>query len=422
MKKIFFLFAVLAVANLYAQDDNHITLTDCYTAAIQNYPNLKQLDMAVQINQLNIKNLQSSYLPTLNLNGQASYQSDVTKLPISVPGMDVPTIANDWYALNVDVEQKIYDGGLTNARKNLEDANLDIAQQQLQIEFYQLKDRVNQLFFNIILMRKTLEILDVLKKNLESSIQDAEVAYNNGAILSAEVDALKVEYHLAVQQIIEHKEDARALTGSLQILTGMAISDPDMLTIPAMAVVNYKFVNTRPEYLLLGKQQTKIQALTQISQTKRNPFFKAFGQAGYGRPGYDMLNNDFDTYFKVGVGLHWNIWDWNQVKREKTVFHVQNEIISTQMQSFDQNLKASLEAKLADIRKSEQLIATDSTIVALQENVVNSANVQLRNGAITTTSYLIELNKQVKARLNMEVHKLQLIYSKYQYNIALGNI
>lgn len=422
MKKVLFLFVWLSFSSLYAQDSPTVTLNDCYEAAIENYPNLKQMDMAVQINALNKKNLQTTYLPSLNLNGQASYQSDVTKVPIAVPGINIPTIANDWYALNLDVEQKIYDGGLTNARKRLEDVNLELTQQQLQIEFYELKDRVNQLFFNALLLRKALEILNVLQQNLQTTIQEAEVAMENGAMLSADVDALKVEYHLVMQQIIELREDIRSVTGSLQVLTGLAISNPDVLAIPEVVVVDYRFVNNRPEYVLLGKQQTKIQALTQITQSKRNPFFMAFGQAGYGRPGYDMLNNNFDTYYKVGVRLHWNIWDWNQVAREKMVFNVQNEMITTQKQSFDQNLKAALETKLAAIKKAEELITTDSTIVALQQNVVNAANVQLRNGTLTTTNYIIELNKQIKARLNMEVHKLQLIYSKYQYNITLGNI
>jgi len=422
MKKTLLFLIGLWSLKLLAQSDPQVTLDDCYAAAITNYPNYRQMDMDVQINQLNKQNIQTTYLPSLNLNGQASYQSDVTKVPISVPGMDIPTISKDWYAVNLDIEQMIYDGGLTANRKKVEDADLGISHQKLQVEFFQLKNRVNQLYFNTILLRKSLEILEVLKKNLESTIGDAQVALNNGAILSSDVDALKVEYHLAIQQIIEKQEDVKALLGSLQVLTGLNLTNADQLVIPEPEIVDYHFENNRPEYMLLGKQQTKIEALTELTQTKRMPLFMAFGQAGLGRPGYDMLNNDFDTYYKIGARLHWNIWDWNKVKREKRVLNVQNEIITTQKQSFDQQLKAELESKMAAIRKAEQLITSDQTIVELQGNVVSTANVQLRNGNITTTNYIIELNKQVKAQLNLEVHKLQLIYSKYQYNITLGNL
>lgn len=422
MKKTLFFLIGLWSMQLIAQSTPQVTLDDCYAAAINNYPNYRQMDMDVQINQLNKQNIQTTYLPSLNLNGQASYQSDVTKVPISVPGMDIPTISKDWYAVNLDIEQMIYDGGLTANRKKVEDADLGINHQKLQVEFFQLKNRVNQLYFNTILLRKSLEILEVLKKNLESTIGDAQVALDNGAILSSDVDALKVEYHLALQQIIEKQEDVKALLGSLQVLTGLNLTNAEQLVIPEPEIVDYHFVNNRPEYMLLGKQQTKIEALTELTQTKRMPLLMAFGQAGLGRPGYDMLNDDFDTYYKIGARLHWNIWDWNKVKREKLVLHVQNEIITTQKQSFDQQLKAELESKMAAIRKAEQLITSDQTIVELQGNVVSTADVQLRNGNITTTNYIIELNKQVKAQLNLEVHKLQLIYSKYQYNITLGNL
>lgn len=422
MKKTLAFLFILVLQQGYTQTKQVITLDDCYNASINNYPNLKQMDMDVQISKLNKQNIQANYLPSLNLNGQVSYQSDVTKVPISVPGINIPIMAKDWYNLNLDVEQLIYDGGLTHNRKKIADADLDIAHQKLQIEFYQLKDQVNRIYFGIILSRKTLEILAVLKKNLEATIADAEVAFNNGVLLSSDVDALKVEYNLALQQIIENQEDQRALIAGLHILTALDISNADQLVVPDVQVVTEKFVNNRPEYMLLGKQQTKIEILSELSKAKQRPVFMAFGQAGYGRPGYDMLNDKFDTYYKVGARLHWNIWDWHQVKRERSVLSVQNEIINTQKQSFDQKLKADLETKMAAIRKAEQLISTDETIVSLQQNVVNTANVQLKNGSLTTTNYVIELNKQVKAQLNLEVHKLQLVYSKYQYNITLGNL
>lgn len=422
MKKTLAFLFILVLQQGYTQTKQVITLDDCYNASINNYPNLKQMDMDVQISKLNKQNIQANYLPSLNLNGQVSYQSDVTKVPISVPGINIPIMAKDWYNLNLDVEQLIYDGGLIHNRKKIADADLDIAHQKLQIEFYQLKDQVNRIYFGIILSRKTIEILAVLKKNLEATIADAEVAFNNGVLLSSDVDALKVEYNLVLQQIVEKHEDQRALIAGLHILTALDISNADQLVVPDVQVVTEKFVNNRPEYMLLGKQQTKIEILSELSKAKQRPVFMAFGQAGYGRPGYDMLNDKFDTYYKVGARLHWNIWDWHQVKRERSVLSVQNEIINTQKQSFDQKLKADLETKMAAIRKAEQLISTDETIVSLQQNVVNTANVQLKNGSLTTTNYVIELNKQVKAQLNLEVHKLQLVYSKYQYNITLGNL
>jgi outer membrane protein TolC len=174
--------------------------------------------------------------------------------------------------------------------------------------------------------------------------------------------------------------------------------------------------------MLLDKQQLQVMALKSLTKARRIPVLMAFGQAGYGRPGYDMLNDNFDDYYMVGIRLHWNIWDWGKTKREKQVFDIQNNIINAQKETFNQNLRADLHKRIADIEKYEKIIGRDEEIVRLQKNVVETADRQLKNGTITSTAYLIELNKMTEAKLNLEAHKLQLIYAKYQYLTSVGNL
>jgi outer membrane protein TolC len=135
-----------------------------------------------------------------------------------------------------------------------------------------------------------------------------------------------------------------------------------------------------------------------------------------------MLNTEFDTYFKVEARMVWNIWDWGKIKREKQVIDLQSQIISTQKETFNQELKASLSQRIAEIEKYEKLIVNDQLIADLQGNVVKTADFQLKDGTITSTNYVIELNKLIKAQLNLEAHKLQLVFAKYQYITALGNL
>lgn len=414
----------LFVLTGFLLSSQEITLELCFQKAVEHYPNLAQIDLNSQAYDLNIKNIKTNYYPTLNLNGQASYQTDVTKVPFpdNIPGLEPVVLAKDWYKINLDINQMIYDGGVTSGQKNLEESKHTLADQKIKIEIYQLKDRVNHLFFNTIFLRKSIEILDVLKKNLSASIEDAETAFENGMILSADVDALRVEYYRAEQQIVEKEEDITALIAAINELTGLDIQSYQQLKVPKVHIDNYGFVNNRPEYIMLGQQQTQLMAMQSLAKVKRRPVFTAFGQAGYGRPGYDMLKNEFDDYYMIGVRLHWNIWDWGKVKREKQVFGIQNAIINSQKETFNQNLRADLDQRTANITKYEKLIQTDKTIVKLQKNVQETSDAQMKNGTITSTTYLIELNKLVNARLNLEAHKIQLVYAKYQYLAAIGNL
>ena len=421
MKK--YILVILFFGMIVQMQAQTVSLQMCRDSAVRNYPNLRQIMLNNETYELNIKNIKTNYYPKLNLSGQASYQSDVTKIPdMPLPAFDVPEISKDWYKINLDVEQMIYDGGMTSGQKKVEAARHEISDQKVQVELYQLKERVNQLFFNILFLRKNIEVLEVLHQNLTTRIKDAKVAFENGMLLSSDVDALKVELYRAEQKITEKEEDISALIASLNELTHLNIQSAEELIVPEIKLENYDFVNNRPEYILLDKQQSQIMAMKSLTKAKRIPVFMAFGQAGYGRPGYDMLNDNFDDYYMVGLRLHWNIWDWGKVKREKQVFDIQNNIINARKETFNQNLRADLHKRMADIEKYRKIIGRDNDIVQLQKNVVETAGRKLKNGTITSTSYLIELNKMTEAKLNLEAHKLQLIYAKYQYLTSVGNL
>ncbi len=411
-------------AILSAQEKQQkFSLQQCLQEAVKNFPTQKQLQLNQSKYTLEENNIKKNYLPQLNLNGQASYQSDVTKVPAPpIPNFNMPVLSKDWYKINFDLDQLIWDGGLTKNQKEVQTADYKISDQQVKIKTFELKKQVNILYFNILFLQANLNALHVLVNDLDARIKDAEAALRNGILLQSDVDALKVNKKIAEQQIIEKSEDQKGLIGSMNQLTHLSISSAKELLIPKANITAYTFVNNRPEYKMLGLQKSKLSALEKMTTVKRMPVFKIFGQAGYGRPGYDMLNNNFDTYYMAGIRLHWNIFDWNRVKHEKQILNIQSDIIQTEQETFNQSLRASLEKQLSGIQKFEKLIKTDKDILVLQKNVVDAANNKLKNGTITTTSYLIELNKEVKAQLTMQAHKLQLLFAKYQYLTAIGNL
>jgi outer membrane protein TolC len=415
-------FLIILAGVMFAQSASNITLNECLKRAVEHYPSIRQFELNREIAEVNTKIIGTKYYPTLNLFGQMHYQSDVTKVPTIIPEFAPPEIPKDWYKLNLDIEQMIYDGGHTSGQKQLEQAKLAVTDQKVEIELYRLKERVTALFFNIIFLDKQIRILRTLNENLAVRIDEAEKAYRNGVLLSADVDALRVEQYNSEQKIIEVAEDTEGLLQSLSEYIALEIPSAAQLVLPDPEIESYGFENNRPEYILYNKQQAQVASLRSLVQAKRRPVFQAFGQLGYGRPGYDMLNENFDDYYMVGLRLQWNIWDWGKVKRQKHVYDLQDQIIVTTKETFDQNLRSDLRKRLSDIRKYEKIIGSDETIVGLQQNVVNTADKQLKNGTITSTGYLIEVNKLVKANLNLEAHKLQLIYARYQYLAAIGNL
>jgi outer membrane protein TolC len=414
---------ISAIWGLSAWAQESVTLEICHAKALENYPLARQKELLPETHDLKIKNLNKNYMPQMNVNGQAHYQSDVTKTPIqNIPGINIPTVEKDWYKITLDVNQTIYDGSNTSRQKDLEDISLEIDKKGLDIELYKLKERINQVYFNVLLLKERNKILGLHRTNLAAKLKDVESGVRNGTLLSSNEDVLKAEVIKAEQAIAEVKISLNAAIGILNEFTSFTLNEVTAFMLPEVTVNLDTYTNNRPEYFLYSLQQEKLTTSKKLTGTSLLPRFSAFGQAGYGRPGYDMLNVNFDDFYMIGARLTWKPWDWNLSRKQKEVLNIQNEIINSQKETFDKNVKIDLENKIAEIRKAEELISRDAELIQLREKITKSVSSQLDNGVITSSQYLTEINAEASARLDLESHKIQLVKAKLDYQAALGNL
>lgn len=111
MKRIIFsLSLLLFMAGIYGQT-GHITLEECQQKTQDNYPLVRQYDLVEKTKEYNLENAVRGYLPQFALSAKASYQSDVTELPITIPGVDIKGMAKDQYQVMLELQQQIWDGG-----------------------------------------------------------------------------------------------------------------------------------------------------------------------------------------------------------------------------------------------------------------------------------------------------------------------
>ena len=211
---------------------------------------------------------------------------------------------------------------------------------------------------------------------------------------------------------------------AIQILaeiTGMDLSADIALEMPTCDV-NEDVELSRPEHQLFDLQMQKLDVSSKFIAKQNDPMLYSFAQAGYGKPGMNMVNDEFDSFYIVGVGLSWNIWDWNQTKRKKQVALINKGLINTQKETFDKQIMISVHNELAKIATIQSTILSDKEIISLREEVTKSARSKLENGAITSTDYITELSAETQAKINYETHKIQLIQSKVNYLYLKGGI
>lgn len=417
---------VLLLLPFMMQAQDSITLDECYRQAEKNYPLRKQLDLLENSNTLKVKNLNKNYLPQVNINGSASLQSEVTKLSITLPkglpNLNMPVMSKDWYKLTLDLSQVIYDGQVTRFQKQVESTGLTADQKSVEVELYKLKDRINQIYFNIILLQQNELLLSSNSERIAVKLREVQSAISNGSALEMNGSLLEAELVRIEQQLTETRMDRSASYQMLSELITVQVTEKTSLVIPKIILPGVAFEDKRPENELFNIQRSKITWMQKMVTTRWNPKVFAFGQAGYGRPGLNMLNNDFKPWWMFGAKLTWSPWNWNQNKNEREMLSIQGDILKTQQETFEKNLKISSQKELGEILKLTALLVQDDQMIALRLKISRAASSQLDNGVITASDYIARLNEETLSKLNKEIHKIQLIKAQLSYLFTLGKL
>lgn len=417
MKRVLFIILVFSALYGFGQGSS-ISLDDCYRLARENYPRLQDTKRQKEISDLRIQNIGVSWNPQLNLNGQATYQSEVTKVNVPIPGVTIPSPSRDQYKVYLDVKQTIFDGGVTEASRLVEKSSLAADLQNLEVELYTINEKVNQLYFNILLMKENEEVIRLKLTVLDERIKVLESGFRNGVVTSRDLELLKAERLLTEQQISEIHAEKIALLGTLGILINQSLNENTTLTEPVLAEKSNQI--SRPELKYFDLLGNKLDQSSQLLQKTRSPKVFGFGQAGYGKPGLNMLKSTFDTYYLVGLGVSWNIIDWNLTNRNKKILEVQKEMVGSQKSTFSQNLSIALFKASEAIKKVGQLLKIDEELVALRGKIVKNTASQLENGTITSADYIVDLNAATQAGINQKSHRVQLLYAIANYNTLAG--
>lgn len=400
---------------LHAQA-NSISLDTCYALAKKNYPLVKKYELIAKSKEYSLENIAKGFLPQININGQASYQSDVTQFPKSIPG--VPVLTKEQYKIYAEVNQPIYDGGVIKEQKKLQEANSLVGRQQLEVELYQLKDRVNQLYFGILLMDEQLKQNALMKNDIQLGLTKINAQITNGTALQSNAATLKAEWLKANQQTVELKSNRKAFTDMLGFFISKPLDEHTVLEKPAPIIPATEI--RRPELLMFNYQNKILDAQNNLLTAKNNPKLSFFVQGGFGKPAFNILSNSFDPFYIGGLRLSFPLTGFYSVKNDRALININRQTIDAEKETFLFNTQFAMKQQSADITKFQQFLKTDDEIISLRTGVKKAALAQLENGVINSGDYLREVNAEDNARQNKILHEIQLLMAQYKEQNTMG--
>ncbi len=418
MKKITTLIVLFLTLSVFSQEK--LSLEECYNLVDKNYPLVKQNILLAKQNAFDIEVIKTNKLPQIDFASQATYQSDVIELPNNSSIETASSPNNDQYQATVNVNQLIYDGGLTNATLKEKEASLKTGQKQVEVNLYQLKEQVNNLYFSILLLQEKRALLIAKKKELETTLKEVKAGVKFGTLLPNSDSVLEAELLKIEQEFIELDKDKTSDIKSLSQLIGENISINIILDNPEISI-SLESEISRPELDLFQLQKSQIEASEQMIARKNSPKLSGFATGGYGNPGLNMLDNSFDTYYIAGLKLNWNVFDWNSTKKQRKSLQVNKEIIDNDQEVFKLNTSIELTKYQSEISKYSEIIVSDMDIISLRQKILETSSSQLKNGVITASAYVTELTNLYEAENNLSMHHTQLQFAKANYRTAKGS-
>lgn len=401
----------------HARGQATLTLSDCYQRAETNYPLLRQQNLIEATKAFSIENASKGHLPQITLAGQATYQSDVTQIPIEMPGI-VP-LEKDQYRAFAEVSQTLYHGGMVRQQVRAEELNGEVEQAQLTVDLYQVRNRINDLFFGILLLQEQVRQTSLVKDDLNTALKKTEAGLTYGVAMRSAADMLRAELLHIDQRTIELEASMKAYRDMLGVFIGQPLAGDLVLAKPKFNLDEEPALQ-RPELRVFDLQKQKLEANRSLLSSSRAPKLDFFVQGGYGRPALNMLENEFKFYYIGGIRLSWLLSRFYTLGKEKEILALRQQSVDAQKETFLFNTGLTARQQRSEIAKLRRLIAVDAEIITLRTRVKETASVQLEHGVISADDYIREVNAADQAEQNRVLHETQLLMAEAKYRFTTG--
>lgn len=418
MKYITFLF-VLSLFFVFPSDAYaQLKLDSCQAKARRNYPLIQSYGLIDQTTEFTLSNANKSFLPQLSFNIIGGMVDGFPS--IESPGMESGSSSEFQLISVVQLNQAIWDGGITKASKEMAKANAEIEKADVDISLYQIRDRINNLFFGILLIDAQLEQNRIFTQNLERNAERMEIAVTNGTAYKSDLDEIKVELLNAEEKLTELEYNREAYCKVLSLMVGEEISSDLILEKPEGELIDLNANLGRPELSLFDSQRSLIDAKAQLDKSALYPKVGLLGFGTFLNPGIQFGASEIDRILIAGLSVSWEIGGLYRNANNKKLNELGLKKIENQEETFLFNTNLQLDQTEIELKKYQELIQKTEEVVAIKARIKKAYQVKYDNGIATMTQLLDKTNDENLAQQKLIMQEIQYLQKLYQYKYKSG--
>lgn len=408
-----FLFTVISTVCCHAE----ITMSQCVDKALANYPLIKKYDLIASTCNIELSDINKSWLPRISTYAQGTVQNVVPSFPKTLSsvldqmGQPMEGLSKFQYKVGLDVAQTIWDGGVSKAQREMKRASAQTQKDALDVELYAVRQRVENLYFAILLTQEQIEQNNNTATLIRSNLEKLRSMLANGTAMQSDVNMVEAQLLGLEQNIIEARSALKGYRRVLELFIGEKLNG-EKLVRPDVELPSETESN-RPELRLFESRLAATKVAQRLSDTSLMPKIGLFAQAYYGYPGFDyfksMLNRDLSFNILAGIKVNWNIDSFYTRKNVARKTTVDRKKFLAEKDTFLFNSDMQTASQKETIDGLREVMANDARIISLRTSVREAAESQLRNGIIDTTTLLTKITDENQAKLTAQFHDIQLL-------------
>jgi len=394
-----------------------VSIDSCYAMAVRNYPLIRQYELIEKTKEYTLNNASKAYLPQVSVTAIEGYVFGEIPTAGSAEGGS----SNFKFIGLGQVNQMIWDGGATKAQKKIINAQSETDKANITVALHDLKARVNQLYFGILLVDEQLKQLDIQNATLSNNVNRIKQLSDNGLAYKTDLDEIRVEQLKLNQQKTEFKYVRSGYLKMLSLLTGGRLNDNTILERPTIHKELSNLQIVRPELSLYQSQRTLTKAQADMHQVSLMPKIGLLGAGVMFAPGIKPGSSQVTTLGVAGLSASWNISGLYKRNNDNKITGQTLQKIDVQEETFLFNTRLQLTQDSANIEKQKAVLSEDEEIVSLRKTIREGYQLKYNTGVSPLLDLLNATEKETEALAQKALHEMQLLMTLYNYKTISGN-
>ncbi len=394
------------------------SLAETVRFSLENSKSLKAEDSAARKARLEATAAFRSTLPRLDAEMSYHHVTDVASVdfPTSVPGLTVGGFdlgVYDTYEARLTASYVLFSGFAQRNRTLMK-------QQRAELAEIQRGDTERHVAFQTVALYREaqnsmleIEVLDASLERVAWQERRVISLVEQGMALAIDTLSLSLTRLDYRQKRISAIGDLRTTRQRLRQIAGREIDvEPFQPTEHKAAPFSLSLERVET-YRLLRQQETLAATGIELKKADYYPAIALYAGYRYGKPGVDVINNEWMQYGIWGVSLTWSLFGWGSDRLETKAARADLRRATWQREAFADELRTGYDNALRELQSIEEQVVVAGQYLKVARDKLSVIESRYNQGMVSTSDYNEADLGLTEAELN---HRRQLLRLELKIN------